>query len=299
MEEVPISAAKAAVYYFDQETTSWKQVDSTISMIYLYQNPALNTFRVVAVSQHDQKVVINSQVERDTMYQKPSETFHNWNDEFNMYGLNFASLEDAHSFSESMSSAIDALLAYPPLPTPPIKEEEQPPVESTQPAALEPTIHVENKPTVQAAVEEKHAPAVQPSVSRGRGGAVRGRGGAAAASSSSSVASSHSSTPSPNPPSSSPSPTPPVKANNPPPQPAKAVPPKVVQKVEHHVEKEVHHHHHNNNSNAVHKKEIVLANAELNDFKNELLKIFKDELLNAKQEIMEAVRDELSKVKVH
>ena len=48
--------AKAAVYYFDQETTSWQQADKGISMVYIYQDAANNSYRVVGISQPDAKV---------------------------------------------------------------------------------------------------------------------------------------------------------------------------------------------------------------------------------------------------
>lgn len=53
--------AKAAVYYFDQETTSWKQVDKGISMVYIYQDAVNNSYRVVGISQPDAEVCIFKQ----------------------------------------------------------------------------------------------------------------------------------------------------------------------------------------------------------------------------------------------
>ena len=55
------------------------------------------------------QVVINSPIYKELPYQKPSETFHNWNDSAYLYGLNFASLADASQFAETMVGCIAAL----------------------------------------------------------------------------------------------------------------------------------------------------------------------------------------------
>ena len=48
--------AKAAVYYFDQDTTSWQPADMGISQVYIYFDPANFSYRVVGISQADAKV---------------------------------------------------------------------------------------------------------------------------------------------------------------------------------------------------------------------------------------------------
>ena len=53
--------------------------------------------------------MINSPVYRELVYQKSSDTFHNWNDNVRLYGLNFASLADANNFAETIQVCVDAL----------------------------------------------------------------------------------------------------------------------------------------------------------------------------------------------
>ena len=54
-------------------------------------------------------MVINSPIYKELFYQKSSETFHNWNDNAYLYGLNFASLTDANNFAETMQISVDSL----------------------------------------------------------------------------------------------------------------------------------------------------------------------------------------------
>jgi hypothetical protein len=53
--------------------------------------------------------VINSPIYKELNYQKSAETFHNWNDNVRLYGLNFASLPDANNFSQTVQNAVDLL----------------------------------------------------------------------------------------------------------------------------------------------------------------------------------------------
>ena len=55
--ETAIAAAAAAVYYFDQATTSWNTVDGGMSAVYIYENAEHDAFRVVAMSQTDNRVI--------------------------------------------------------------------------------------------------------------------------------------------------------------------------------------------------------------------------------------------------
>ena len=68
-------------------------MDTGLSKVEIFNDPAKNTYRVVGVSYKNQAIVINSQIFKQTGYTKASETFHQWSDSAHMYGLNFASLK--------------------------------------------------------------------------------------------------------------------------------------------------------------------------------------------------------------
>ena len=58
--------------------------------------------------------MINSSIFKELAYGKASDTFHNWADAVHMYGLNFASLEDANAFEASVAQCIEKLKAQSP-----------------------------------------------------------------------------------------------------------------------------------------------------------------------------------------
>ena len=55
------------------------------------------------------QVVINCSIPRTLKYNQATITFHQWRDQRQVYGLNFANKEDAESFAQAMKSAIDTL----------------------------------------------------------------------------------------------------------------------------------------------------------------------------------------------
>jgi len=55
------------------------------------------------------QVVINVFIQRTLKYNQATATFHQWRDQRQVYGLNFANKEDAESFAQAMKSAIDTL----------------------------------------------------------------------------------------------------------------------------------------------------------------------------------------------
>ena len=56
------------------------------------------------------QVVINCAILKGLKYNEATPTFHQWRDSRQVYGLNFASKEDAGNFSAAMRGALDALL---------------------------------------------------------------------------------------------------------------------------------------------------------------------------------------------
>jgi len=55
------------------------------------------------------QVVINCAIIRGLRYNRATPTFHQWRDNRQVYGLNFASKDDADNFAQAMLSALDIL----------------------------------------------------------------------------------------------------------------------------------------------------------------------------------------------
>jgi len=55
------------------------------------------------------KVVINCAIIRGLRYNRATPTFHQWRDNRQVYGLNFASKDDADNFAQAMLSSLDIL----------------------------------------------------------------------------------------------------------------------------------------------------------------------------------------------
>lgn len=55
------------------------------------------------------KVVINCAIMKGLKYNQATPTFHQWRDSRQVYGLNFASREDAENFSQAMLTALETL----------------------------------------------------------------------------------------------------------------------------------------------------------------------------------------------
>jgi len=55
------------------------------------------------------QVVINCAILKGMKYNQATLTFHQWRDVRQVYGLNFASREDAESFAQAMLMSLDAL----------------------------------------------------------------------------------------------------------------------------------------------------------------------------------------------
>ncbi|KGL98085.1 Ena/VASP-like, partial [Charadrius vociferus] len=79
------------------------------SRINIYHNTATNTFRVVGVKLQDQQVVINYSIVKGLKYNQATPTFHQWRDARQVYGLNFASKEEATTFSNAMLFALNIM----------------------------------------------------------------------------------------------------------------------------------------------------------------------------------------------
>uniref|UniRef100_A0A4W4FMH5 Ena/VASP-like protein n=1 Tax=Electrophorus electricus TaxID=8005 RepID=A0A4W4FMH5_ELEEL len=104
--------ARASVMVYDDTSKKWvpiKPGQQGFSRINIYHNTANNTFRVVGVKLQDQQVVINYSIVKGLKYNQATPTFHQWRDARQVYGLNFASKEEATTFSNAMLFALNVL----------------------------------------------------------------------------------------------------------------------------------------------------------------------------------------------
>ncbi|KAM5272647.1 ena/VASP-like protein isoform 2-T2 [Ctenodactylus gundi] len=97
---------------YDDTSKKWvpiKPGQQGFSRINIYHNTANNTFRVVGVKLQDQQVVINYSIVKGLKYNQATPTFHQWRDARQVYGLNFASKEEATTFSNAMLFALNIM----------------------------------------------------------------------------------------------------------------------------------------------------------------------------------------------
>ncbi|XP_057883106.1 ena/VASP-like protein isoform X1 [Melospiza georgiana] len=110
--EQSICQARASVMVYDDTSKKWvpiKPGQQGFSRINIYHNTATNTFRVVGVKLQDQQVVINYSIVKGLKYNQATPTFHQWRDARQVYGLNFASKEEATTFSNAMLFALNIM----------------------------------------------------------------------------------------------------------------------------------------------------------------------------------------------
>ncbi|XP_036405773.1 ena/VASP-like protein isoform X2 [Megalops cyprinoides] len=112
MSEQSICQARASVMVYDDSSKKWvpiKPGQQGFSRINIYHNTANNSFRVVGVKLQDQQVVINYSIVKGLKYNQATPTFHQWRDARQVYGFNFASKEEATTFSNAMLFALNVL----------------------------------------------------------------------------------------------------------------------------------------------------------------------------------------------
>uniref|UniRef100_A0A8C5K7T1 Ena/VASP-like protein n=1 Tax=Jaculus jaculus TaxID=51337 RepID=A0A8C5K7T1_JACJA len=110
--EQSICQARASVMVYDDTSKKWvpiKPGQQGFSRINIYHSTASNTFRVVGVKLQDQQVVINYSIVKGLKYNQATPTFHQWRDARQVYGLNFASKEEATTFSNAMLFALNIM----------------------------------------------------------------------------------------------------------------------------------------------------------------------------------------------
>uniref|UniRef100_T1JKQ0 Uncharacterized protein n=1 Tax=Strigamia maritima TaxID=126957 RepID=T1JKQ0_STRMM len=111
MSEQSIASARASVMIYDDNTKKWIPSGSSsgLSKVHIYQHLINNTFRVVGRKLQDHEVVINCSILKGLKYNQATQTFHQWRDNKQVYGLNFSSKEDADAFATAMLRAVELL----------------------------------------------------------------------------------------------------------------------------------------------------------------------------------------------
>ena len=115
--EQSMVTARASVMLYDDSTKKWSTVGAShgtpasanLSKLHIYFNGSVGTYRVVGRKVSDHDVVLNCPITRTVRYNQATPTFHQWKDNKQVYGLNFASREDADSFANAMLNAVEHL----------------------------------------------------------------------------------------------------------------------------------------------------------------------------------------------
>ncbi|XP_046551841.1 protein enabled-like isoform X2 [Haliotis rubra] len=117
--ELAIVAARASVMIYDDANRKWIPSGATqgLSKVQIYHHTTQNSFRVVGRKLQDHEVVINCAILKGLKYNQATATFHQWRDSRQVYGLNFASKEEAEHFAHAMMTALDTLNKQPPSPS--------------------------------------------------------------------------------------------------------------------------------------------------------------------------------------
>ncbi|XP_049724421.1 protein enabled homolog isoform X4 [Loxodonta africana] len=111
MSEQSICQARAAVMVYDDANKKWVPAGGSagFSRVHIYHHTGNNTFRVVGRKIQDHQVVINCAIPKGLKYNQATQTFHQWRDARQVYGLNFGSKEDANVFASAMMHALEVL----------------------------------------------------------------------------------------------------------------------------------------------------------------------------------------------
>ncbi|XP_041106620.1 protein enabled homolog isoform X5 [Polyodon spathula] len=109
--EQSICQARAAVMIYDDANKKWVPAGGStgFSRVHIYHHTGNNAFRVVGRKIQDHQVVINCAIPKGLKYNQATQTFHQWRDARQVYGLNFGSKEDANVFASAMMHALEVL----------------------------------------------------------------------------------------------------------------------------------------------------------------------------------------------
>lgn len=141
----------AAVYNFSATTQTWESVDSGSSKIFVFHNPQINTYRVIGITA-DNQYIINTPIFQGLVHQHV-DLFVQWRDTELVYGLSFATEEEAADFSQVLTECIEnlriavvqAAAIPPPLSVP---QQHPKPKQKPQPQQQPPQQHGKQQPAV-------------------------------------------------------------------------------------------------------------------------------------------------------
>jgi hypothetical protein len=103
--------AKANVMIYDDANKKWNPSGSSPgpAKVQIYQHLLNQTYRVVGRKIQDHEVVINCLLTKGLKYNQANQTFLQWRDSKVVYGLHFATKDEADIFSQTMKVAVDNL----------------------------------------------------------------------------------------------------------------------------------------------------------------------------------------------
>lgn len=105
-----IISAKANVMVYDDVSKKWNPSGSSpgLSKVYIYQSLLNQTYRVVGRKVQDHECVINCMLSKSIKYQA-NQTFLQWRDVKQVYGLHFGSKDEADHFTQILKTAVENL----------------------------------------------------------------------------------------------------------------------------------------------------------------------------------------------
>ena len=109
--EIALATAKATVMIYDDSNKKWLPSGSSpgLSKVQLLQHSQNCTYRVVGRKIPDHEVVINCLLIKGLKYNQANQTFLQWRDSKQVYGLNFQNKEDAETFTQMLKQSVDSL----------------------------------------------------------------------------------------------------------------------------------------------------------------------------------------------
>lgn len=110
--EVTLASAKATVMIYDDAQKKWMPSGtggSGLSKVQLLQHQVANSYRVVGRKIADHEVVINCSLAKGLKYNQANQTFLQWRDAKQVYGLNFQTKDEADAFTSALKLAVEHL----------------------------------------------------------------------------------------------------------------------------------------------------------------------------------------------
>lgn len=96
---------------YDDQAKKWNPSGSSpgISKVQIFQHLLNQSYRVVGRKLQDHEVVINCLLAKGLKYNQANQTFLQWRDSKQVYGLHFQSKEEADVFAQTLKLAVDNL----------------------------------------------------------------------------------------------------------------------------------------------------------------------------------------------